>query len=374
MIVRSLDAVHFRNIERAALEFSGAYNCITGGNAEGKTNLLEAVHLFSLGRSFRTRNIREAIAFGEEYFYLRLTGVGDGGVPVELEIGVERGERMKVSAGGTPLSGIGEIIGIIPSVLFVPEDVLLTAGPPRLRRLFLDYTAAQVSPVFLNDLKRYRVILRNRNALLKRMAEESSRDGELEAWDTMLVEKGAAVVRGRNEVLAAVRRHVEELQEELLPPGERIEMRYVCSFGEDGVEPEAALHGALSRCRDGEVRRGYTLAGPHYDDVAIRLGGTNLRRYGSQGRKRLVAIVMKLAQAQTIMAERDERPVVLLDDIFSELDEETAGRVRGVLSDRYQSFVTSPRMDDFDGYRARGVCFVVEGGTFRTVEGRGWNA
>lgn len=340
----------------------------------GKTNLLEAIHFFSLGRSFRTRHTQDAIAFESEYFFLRLAGVSDCGVKFDLEIGVERGGRVKVSADGTKLSGLGEIIGVIPSVLFVPEDVLLAAGPPRLRRLFIDYTAAQVSPAFLADLKRYRAILRNRNALLRALAEGKTGDGGLAAWDEMLVEKGAAVARGRIEMLTEVLRHVDGLCPELLPAGERIDMRYVCSFNEDGIEPEKAMRKALKRCRGGEMRRGYTLAGPHYDDVVIYLGDTELKRYGSQGRKRLVAVILKLAQARAIMASRAERPIVLLDDIFSELDGGIAERVKGVLSDRYQSFVTSPRMDDFAGDRRDGACFKAEGGRFQRVEKEGWSA
>jgi DNA replication and repair protein RecF len=374
VLVRSLEAVHFRNIERASLAFSDTFNFITGPNASGKTNLLEAIHLFSLGRSFRTRHTQDVISLDAEYFFLKLTGVSDRGVTLDLEIGVERGGQAKVSASGAKLSGLGEIIGIIPSVLFVPEDVLLAAGPPRLRRLFIDYTAAQISPVFLADLRSYRSILKNRNALLRAMVEGRSGGGELAAWDEMLVEKGAAIARGRTEILGEVLPHVEGLCAELLPAGERLDMRYVCSFNEEGTDPARAMRNALDRCRDQEMRRGYTLAGPHYDDVVIHLGDTELRRYGSQGRKRLTAVILKLAQAKAIMASRGERPIVLLDDIFSELDGETAERVKCTLTDRYQSFVTSPRVEDFAGGRPGGGCFVVEGGRFRRANGEGEGA
>ena len=374
MLVRSIDAVQFRNIEKTSLTFSDSFNFITGRNAQGKTNLLEAIHFFSLGRSFRTRHTQEAIAFGKEYFFLKLAGTTDGGVEFSLEIGIDRGGRMKVSADGRKLAGLGEIIGIIPSVLFVPEDVTLAAGPPRNRRMFIDYTAAQISPTFLGNLREYRHVLRNRNALLKALAEGRGGGGDIAAWDEMLVEKGASVVRGRCEILGEVLVRTRDLCAELLPGGELIDMRYVCSFNEEEIDPEDALRRALERCREAEKRRGYTLAGPHYDDVMIYLGDTELRRYGSQGRKRLTAVIMKLAQAQAIMAGRTERPVVLLDDIFSELDGETADRVREVLSDRYQSFVTSPRIDDLKWHRGTWTCFVVEEGKFRRVEGEGTNA
>jgi DNA replication and repair protein RecF len=369
LVIESLEIVQFRNIEKASLAFSDSFNFITGRNAQGKTNLLEAIHFFSLGRSFRTRRACETIMFGKDYFFLELSGRSDGGVGFVLDIGVEEGGRVRASADGKGLSGLIEIIGIIPSVLFVPEDVNLASGPPRLRRIFLDYTAAQISPKFLGDLKKYRAVLRNRNALLRTISNGRSAGKDLSVWDDMLVEKGAAVVRGRVEVLGEVLRHAGEFAGELLPGGENLDVRYVCSFNENGIDPERALREAVCRCRESERRRGYTLVGPHYDDAVIYLGGTDLRRFGSQGRKRLAAVMLKLAQAATIMARRAERPVVLLDDIFSELDRETASRVKGALSDRYQSFVTSPRTDDFPERRGIGAHFIVEGGRFARGDG-----
>jgi DNA replication and repair protein RecF len=368
LVITSIDIERFRNIGKASLEFSDSFNFITGRNAQGKTNLLEAIHLFSLGRSFRSRSIGEVIQFGEEHFFLRITGSSDAGVDFTIEIGMEAEGRVRVSANGAKMSGVGEIIGMIPSVLFVPDDVTLSAGPPRLRRLFLDYTAAQISPSFLSALKGYRTVLRNRNALLKTIAAGQGAPGELAAWDDMLIEKGAAIVRGRIEVLGEVLRQAREFSTELLPENELLDVHYLCSFNREGIDVEQALGNAVRRCREGEVRRGYTLVGPQYDDAVVYLGEMDLKRYGSQGRRRLSAVILKLAQARTIMAKRAERPVVLLDDIFSELDDETAGRVRGVLSDRYQSFVTSPRGEDFAGYGAPGACFTVEKGAFTSIE------
>ncbi len=370
MVIKSIEIVQFRNIEKASLTFSDTFNFITGPNAQGKTNLLEAIHFFSLGRSFRTRRSGETIMFGKDYFFLELSGRSDGGVGFVLDIGMDEGGRVRASADGRELSGVSEIIGFIPSVLFVPEDVNLASGPPRLRRLFLDYTAAQISPTFLGHLKEYRAVLRSRNALLRTISNGRSDGKDLSVWDDMLAEKGAAVVRGRVEVLCEVLRNAGELAEELLPRGENLDVRYVCSFNEEGIDPERALREAVYRCRESERRRGYTLVGPHYDDAVIYLGGADLRRFGSQGRKRLAAGMLKLAQAATIMARRAERPVVLLDDIFSGLDSETTSRVKGALSDRYQSFVTSPRTDDFPERRGSGSRFMVKGGRFtRSNEG-----
>ena len=364
MIVRGIELTNFRNISAAALSFSPGMNVIGGRNAQGKTNLLEAIHLFSLGRSFRTRNLDEAIRFGEEYLFCRLAGRSDAGVDFRIEIGLERSGRLKVSVNGTRAAGIAEIIGVIPSVIFVAEDILIAGGPPANRRAYLDYTAAQVSPAFLRDLREYRRVLRHRNALLEAAARGGREPEALEAWDEALIARAAAIVRGRREVLGDVARRAAGLLGEVMRGAPGLEMTYVCSFDPTDKDPAAALREALARVRETERRRGYTMAGPHYDDVSICLESAELRRYGSQGRKRLAALVLKLAQAGTIMDRRGERPVVLLDDIFSELDRETGERLRGHIVESYQSFVTTPRPGELGLERAGAAIFSVEGGEF----------
>jgi len=364
LIILGLDVVNFRNIKKASLAFSETFNFISGRNAQGKTNLLEAIHLFSLGRSFRTRHTEEAVTFGEDYFFLRLMCRSDAGIDFRIEIGLERGGRVKASVNGKKLSSLSEIIGIIPSVIFTPQDVMLAAGPPANRRMYIDYTTAQISPAFLSNLKEYRKVLRQRNSLLRNAVEERREPEGLEAWDEMLIEKGEAVVAGRGEMLSEITSRAGQLYREIVPSGETLEIVYLCSFDPVGGGTAGALREELGRVRDTEMKRGYTLAGPHFDDIVISLDATELRKYGSQGRKRLTAIVLKLAQAATIMERRGERPVVLLDDIFSELDGETSRRARDLLSDRYQSFITSPRIGRFGDALEGAFFFVVESGSF----------
>lgn len=362
MIVRGIEIANFRNIARAELEFSPAFNLVTGRNAQGKTNLLEALYLFALGRSFRTRNLDEAIRFGDEYFFLRLSARSDGGVDFGIDVGLERAGRAKVSINGKKHGGMSAVVGAIPGVIFVPEDILLAAGPPAGRRAYLDYTAAQVSPQHLRDIVEYRGVLRRRNALLERSARCGASPGGLEAWDDALVARGAALVRIRLETMRDAAARAERLFDEIMGGAAGFSMEYDCSFAQAGADPAEALREALGRVRDAELRRGYTMAGPQYDDVRIDLEGAELRRFGSQGRKRLAALVLKLAQALTILEKRGERPVVILDDIFSELDRETAERVRSHLSDGYQSFIATPRPEEIGGLPAGAARFVVEGG------------
>lgn len=365
MIIQALDLTNFRNIGKASLEFSKTFNVIRGKNAQGKTNLLEAIHLFSIGRSFRTRRSEEMVMFGREYLFARITCRSDGGIGFRIEIGLERGGRINATVNGNKLSGLSEIIGIIPTVIFTQDDIVLTAGPPEGRRLFIDYTAAQVSPVFLEHVREYRKVLNQRNALLKRSAEAGSPPRGIEAWDEMFVARGAAIVEGRREMLRDIAARAASLYNETVNDGSELGMDYACSFEQQEGDPRRLLAEALIRLRDQERRRGCTLAGPHYDDIKIFLGETELRRYGSQGRKRLVSVLLKLAQAWAIMDRRAERPIVLLDDIFSELDGETARRVNGLLTNRYQNFITTPRDEDFSEVPASS--FVVERGQVTAV-------
>ena len=361
MIIQTLDLTNFRNIESASLTFSETFNIIRGRNAQGKTNLLEALHLFSLGRSFRTRKSEEMIMFGSEHLFARLSCTSDMDVRVRIEISLERGGRISASVNGNKLSGLGEIIGVIPTVIFTPQDVTLASGPPADRRVFIDYTAAQISPSFLQNLREYRRVLGQRNALLKQAADACREPKGIDAWDAMMVERGAAIVEGRKEMLGEILNRSEQLFGEIVPGRGSLRMEYRCSFESEGREIRDALAEALRSRKEQERRRGYTLVGPHYDDISIFLGDEELRRYGSQGRKRLTSIILKLAQAWAIMERRAERPVVLLDDIFSELDEETGERVSGLLTDRYQSFITTPRQGDFAG---------TEGKRFDVARGR----
>jgi DNA replication and repair protein RecF len=269
---------------------------------------------------------------------------------------------------GKRVAGMVEVIGIVPTVLFAPQDVMLASGPPASRRMYLDYTIAQISPAFLGNLRDYRRVVRSRNALLKKSLEAGIAAKEMEAWDEGLIEKGAAVVRDREEMTRVVSAQAETLFGELIPGGERLKVDYICSFRREGMSARDSLRQALREVRDAERRRGYTLVGPHFDDLALYVDDVSLRSYGSQGRKRLVAIVLKLTQAAIIMAKRAERPAVLLDDIFSEIDGTTAQRVREHLSDMYQSFITSPRPEELPSEGDKARCFTVERGKISTVE------
>lgn len=371
MLVDKIDLLDFRNIEKASLEFSRSFNVITGRNAQGKTNLLEALHLFSLGRSFRTRSSAELIRFEAARFFAGVSGRSDRGVRFRLEVSQDRAGTARVRANGRKIGSIGEIIGFMPSVIFTPADIELAAGPPAARRTYIDYTAAQISPDFLSALKDYRKTLRQRNAMLRDVSAGIPVDeAQLGAWTEALARSGGAVVRGRTGLLRTVSEKASAMFAGTAG-GEEFSMEYAGSCGIDADDPESGIMEALRRNRETERRRGFTAAGPHCDDITIRMGGRRLRKYGSQGRMRLAAIVMKLVQAAVIMERRGERPVVLLDDIFSELDRTVADHVGRLLSEGYQSFITSPREDELPLGSMDARLFRVKDGDFEQAGAAG---
>ena len=269
-----------------------------------------------------------------------------------------------MSVNGNRLSSISDMIGMIPTVIFTPGDVELASGAPAHRRLFIDYTAAQISPAFLSNLGEFRRVLKHRNSLLRKISAGGEGVEELGVWDDIFVSKGAALTRGRREVLSEIEEAAGNIFSRIRPSGEKLGIRYRSSFGEGNGAVEDDLKEALRRNSSSEQKRGYMLAGPQYDDIELFLDDASIRRFGSQGRKRLVAIVMKLSQAVVIMRRRGERPVVLLDDIFSELDAGICGKVRELISDRYQSFITSPKNGAFPDLPAGSNVFSVENGSF----------
>jgi len=364
LVVKRIRLVNFRNIAEADLTFSGSFNFIFGRNAQGKTNLLEALHLFSLGRSFRTSRRVDMISFGADYSFLSMEAVSDNGVTFVLDIGFDRDGSIRVNQNKKKVAGVSEIIGLIPSVIFTPEDIALAGGEPRHRRFFLDYTASQISASYLRLLKNFKRALKQRNALLKSIANGGAPDG-IEEWNEAYAEYSLELVEGRVEVLEKITPRVREQFAHIAGGGAGIELVYTCSFDTGSGSLKEDLRQTMEDVFDAEKRRGYSLVGPQYDDLRISINGNDVRRYGSQGQKRMVSIVLKLAQAVAIMEERGERPVVLLDDIMSELDDEKARKLRSLLSDSYQSFLTSPHMEDFPEEMDGAAFFIVEGGVVK---------
>jgi DNA replication and repair protein RecF len=374
--LEKLRTVQWRNLEDRQIEFSPGVNVLVGGNGQGKTNLLEAVHYLALGRSHRGARDDEIVSFGGDHFFVRGDGEGDAGQSFCIEAGFTPPRSKKLKVDGRPLTRLTDLTGVLACVSFGPEDADLPRGAPQLRRRYLDYTLAETSPRSLAVLAEYRRALEQRGALL-RDAERPGAGLEvaLQVWDEELVRHGCELVVRRAEALADLGERAREVCARL--GGAALRLRYAVhalgaklEVGQELVsfveragsgELEASFRRRLAERRAAERVRRLNLVGPHRDDLELELDGLELRRYGSQGQCRLVAVALKMAQAEFIRERRRERPVVLLDDVFAELDEERAGRLWETVCQRHQTLLAVPRRSDL-GFGAGDALFRVEGG------------
>ena len=328
MQIAWIQALEFRNYPALTWSPSPKLNVLIGPNAQGKTNLLEALGFLLTGRSFRTTRLAELPRWGAD-------GLSVAGELTRSEASrVVRRGLARSPSGAWQVSG--EDCPWARAVAFGWQDLEVLHGAPAARRAFLDGFAARLYPGHRPALLRYRQVLARRNLLLQRAVPEAA----LAPWDEQLAEVGMELVGRRRRALAALQTEVARLVPGLTGERHKIELRYRCSVGEAG-EP-AALRAALERGRPQERRRGQTLVGPHRDDVMIELDGVDLRLYGSRGQQRLVALALRLAEVLPITEATGTAPVLLLDDALSELDGRGREHVLREVEAAEQVFLTTP--------------------------------
>ncbi|NJD10056.1 MAG: DNA replication and repair protein RecF [Gemmatimonadetes bacterium] len=323
---------NFRNFEELRLELPPAGAAIIGDNGSGKTNLVEAVYYLEIFRSFRGAPDEQLVRFGEDVFFIRGRFRDATGRETEVAAAYEPRTRTKrVTLDGNEPARLSDALGLLGAVVFSPSDVQIVAGGPGERRRFLDIVLSLNVPGYVTALQRYRHVLRQRNAMLR--AEVSG--AVLEAFDEGLVQAGARLVVDRARWVAEHASRFSELFREIGDDGSAT-LRYHSDAAHAGAATEAeaatALRERLARVAPRERERGVTLAGPHRDDLGLIMAagehGVDLRQYGSGGQQRTGAIALRLVEADTILAARGRRPLVLLDDVFAELD---PGRSRRII-------------------------------------------
>jgi DNA replication and repair protein RecF len=362
MQIKSLKGGNFRNLADFELEFSPGKNLLLGMNGSGKTNLLEAIHYLCIGRSMKNAaEDDQLIGFTREWFRLEGTaGTSQGELAVEAAYNkVEK--RLKIN--GELQQKLSELIGRMPVISLSQEDDDLCKSGPGVRRRFMDLSIAQLSKSYLADLQEYGRILKQRNHLLFSIKEGRSNATSLEAWNQQLVDCGMKLVRKRTEVIEELKELAGSRYFGIAGGRDRLGLRYHFSYKlEPGQSAEEAFAAALQNGFDYERRRGMTMFGPHRDDLEIALGGNRIRQFGSQGQQRTAAIALKLAVAEVMALRLKEKPVLLLDEIFAELDSFRSEHLVGQLDPECQVFIASAHENQVtqrDGFRR-----------FRLEEGR----
>ena len=357
MKVLELRASGFRNLETLRFSPCGGLNAVTGENAQGKTNLLEAMWLFTGGRSFRGARDQELVRAGAQEARLSLTFFS-GGREQRAELTLRGGARQAV-LNGVMKRGMAELIGRFCAVVFSPEHLSLVKGGPAERRAFLDSALCQAKPSYAIAYARYRRTLNQRNALLKDIARHPELEDTLPIWDDRLCRSGAVLIRERRAYLERFAPRASAHYAGIAHGREELRLTYEPSCGGDMAE-------SLRRALREDIRSGHTSVGPHRDDIGIEIGNMAARLYASQGQQRSAVLAMKLAEAAVLAEACGEEPVVFLDDVLSELDGSRQLYLLSSLSGR-QSFLTGCELPPraLGGTAAR---FLVRGGTVSPAE------
>ena len=375
MQITELTLRSYRSYETLHLAFDPGVQIFLGANAQGKTNIIEALYYAAFGRSHRTSSDAELIRVGADGAHIGLS-FRRHDVPGELSFTFARGARRRITYAGESLRQ-RDLVGILPMVLFSPEDLFLVKGAPALRRRYLDAELSQASPAYYGELLRYTRILKQRNAVLKDIRERLAAPDDLPPWDAQLAKSAAYIVTRRIAAVAQLGALSARVQA-VLAAGEELALAYEIAgagaedFAEDDMTESLHLwyNKMLCEGRARDIARAATGVGPHLDDLVLRVGGMSLRSYGSQGQQRTGALALKLAELFYLQENIGEAPILLLDDVMSELD---ADRRRALLDfirhEHIQTFITATDAAYFPAERM-GTYRYVEAGTVRDEKSR----
>ncbi|BAS25865.1 DNA replication/repair protein RecF [Limnochorda pilosa] len=346
MQIHALELTSFRNYGHLSLPLAGKLHLFLGGNGQGKTNLLEAVYLVATGRSMRAGRDEEMIAWGSPEARVRLDAESLRG-RYDLRVDLSRrGKRVYVN--GSWVRRLGDLLEYFSAVLFVPDDLGLVKGGPEARRRFLDAQLVQALPAYREAFTSFHRVLKQRNRLLEQIASGARSPAGLDEWDDSFVEHAAAVIQRRAEAVSTLSPLAAEAHGKVAGR-KALTLRYRPYYMDEGAPDEvgspeeirAQVEASLERVRPMEMRRGSSLVGPQRDDLEIALDGRPARLYASQGEQRTVVLACKVAELELVAGYLGEYPVLLLDDVLSELDPARQAAFVDVAIGRTQTLVTS---------------------------------
>ena len=327
MRILSFSADGFKNLKNIALSPSEGVNIVHGENAQGKTNLIEAIWILSGAKSFRGTKEKDMVAFDGDFARLSLTLFdNEREQTVEAVLSKNPKER-KILLNGVKLRYMTQLFGALKCVVFTPEDLELSKGSPENRRAFIDLCISQIKPAYSRTVAKYENVLLQRNTLLKNIAQGISKPDDLDVWDEQMARLGAYISVLKYQYTKKLAIFARRLYDEISKGKEQLDLKYLSTVFSD-LEGKEDWSGELSgeylsllrKNRQEDIRVGFTLAGVHRDDVLVTVNGASAKDFGSQGQNRSAALSMKLGQAFILNEETKDMPVILLDDVLSELD------------------------------------------------------
>ena len=339
MFIRSLDLDNFRNYERLHIDFSEGTTILYGDNAQGKTNILEAISLASQNKSHRSSRDREMIRFSSEEAHIKMLAEKEN-AEYRIDLHLKTSGNKGIAVNSVPVRKTRDFLGIIHCVLFSPEDLYIVKEGPQERRRFIDTELCQLDRIYLSDFLQYRKALEQRNQLLKDIAFEPSLYDTLDVWDEQLSSYGSEIIKRRELFIREISEITEPVHAHISGGKEKLRLFYEANVSAEEMREK------LREARERDLKARTTTVGPHRDDILFELNGTDARIYGSQGQQRSAALSLKLAEIELVKKRTGESPVLLLDDVMSELD---AGRQKYLLDyiRDIQTVITCTGLEDF---------------------------
>jgi DNA replication and repair protein RecF len=343
VFVESLALENYRNYEHLSIQLSPGINIFYGDNAQGKTNILEALYMCATTKSHRGSKDREMLRFGMDEAHMRLILSRDN-VGHKIDMHLKKNKAKGIAIDGIPIRKSGELFGLIHMICFSPEDLSMIKNGPGERRRFLDMELCQLDRVYLHDISNYNKIVNQRNNLLKQIGFDFSLKDTLDIWDLQMVHYGKRVIDARKAFVSRLNEWVEPIHLKLTGNKEKLEIVYQPNVSSDEFE----IH--LAEKRDQDIRMKMSGTGPHRDDFLFMVKGIDIRKYGSQGQQRTAALSLKLAEIELVKQIIHDHPVLLLDDVLSELDSSRQNYLLECISD-IQTVITCTGLDEFVNHR-----------------------
>ncbi|MEH2240236.1 DNA replication/repair protein RecF [Nostoc sp.] len=352
MYLKTLNLRQFRNYQDQKVEFNAAKTILVGNNAQGKSNLLEAVELLATLRSHRMARDRDLVQEGEAIAQINATLERQTGIS-DLTLTLRRNGRRSVALNGESIRRQMDFLGVLNAVQFSSLDLELVRGGPEGRRNWLDTLLIQLEPVYAHILQQYNHVLRQRNALLKKNQDSplDTQDSELAVWDAQLATTGTRVIRRRDRAIQRLAPIATAWHASISGSTEILQIKYVPNIPLEDNHPEEVQQAFLAKIQQravAEMHQGTTLVGPHRDEIELTINQTPARQYGSQGQQRTLVLALKLAELQLIEEVVKEPPLLLLDDVLAELDLSRQNQLLDAIQDRFQTLITTTHLGSFD--------------------------
>lgn len=339
MYIESIQLNNFRNYESLELQFDRGTNIFYGDNAQGKTNILESIYLCGTSKSHKGSKDREIIRFLQNEAHIRMNVVKDE-VSYRIDMHLRKNKSKGVAINGIPIRKARELLGIVNLVFFSPEDLNIIKNGPGERRRFLDLELCQLDKIYLTDLTNYNHVVNQRNKLLKDLFNRPGLKETLDVWDMQMLRYGRQIIDKRRAFTEELNTIIQDIHKSLTGGIEHLEVVYEPDTGSEEFEE------ALFRNRDRDMRMKLSSVGPHRDDLCVKINNVDIRKYGSQGQQRTAALSLKLSEIYLVKKKIKDMPVLLLDDVLSELDSSRQTYLLDSIHD-IQTLITCTGLDDF---------------------------